>query len=1197
MANLPPDHNEPEEDLEIEEEEREEIEIEDEMNDPEIINPYKIEEGELPPPPAESDTSSDTEPEVEAQDKDENEDADILHRKVKSLAQQMFKRANTEYSTLKRLSKMDQYLDKEEKERLKKKLKVSQEEKEQMEQAFRHVVDWIRKHFGVEIPPCMDDDDVTTPNNLSFDLLLDVVVIVALSVYDKIISLYEHSLRFSLGCDRIMPPKAMSQAAIERLITQRVNAALETDRASQANAGGKEAMLTKLGAKVGRQLPEKMIFEISECTEGKKVKFATTPLRGGALTWWNSQVATRGLGAANRIPWTKMKRLMTKEFCPIKEIQRMEHELWNLKNAKRLRLISGGLTDNIRGTIIGSKPASLNEDVRMAHALMEQKAQTRTERIAEGNKRKWESSQGGNNSKNRGNNMDNTRYHQQNHQRQGNVWAMTTAPAEQGGYAGNKQLCNRCKKHHFGYCKGVCNNCGRIGHMVQDCKGKAMATGTNARLILTCYECREKGHTRNYNPKRKYPQGEEARGRAYVIKDAKKQQGPNVVTGTFLHNNHYATVLFDSGSDKSFVNTSFSHLIDINPVRLDTGYEVELADGRVASTNIILKGCTLNLVNHLFKIDLMPIELGTFDVVIGMDWLVKQDAVIVCGRILYQGLKIHQKRLSVVCGACNRERTKEEALGRCTGDSRFSRGYHQLRIREEDIPITSFRTRYRHYEFQVMPFGLTNAPAVFMDLTNRVCKPYLDKFMIVFIDDILIYSKSKEEHGDHLKTILELLKREQLYAKFSKCDFWLESIQFIGHVIDSKGIHIDPAKIEDIKNWATPTTPTELTQKNKKYEWGKDEEEAFQLLKQKLCGAPILAFPEGLKDFVVYCDASLKGFGAVLMQREKVIAYASWQLRTHEENYTTHDLELGVVVFALRLWRHYLYGTKCVVYTDHKSLQYILNQKELNMRQRRWIELLSDYDCEIRYHPGKANVVADALRQKEREPTPSGYDSMWVIVDRLTKSAHFLPVKTTDSMEKLTQLYLKEIVCRHRVPISIISDRDSKFASRFWPSLQGALGTQLDMSTAYHPEMDGQSEMTIQTLKDMLQACVIDFRGLEMIRETTEKIVQIKNWLLTARSRQKSYTDMRRRPLEFDVGDKVMLKGIHNTFHVSNLKKCLSDESLIISLDEIQLDDKLYFIEEPIEIMDIEVKKLKQSGIPIVKVRWNSRRGPEYTRT
>ncbi|GKB41862.1 putative reverse transcriptase domain-containing protein [Tanacetum coccineum] len=202
-------------------------------------------------------------------------------------------------------------------------------------------------------------------------------------------------------------------------------------------------------------------------------------------------------------------------------------------------------------------------------------------------------------------------------------------------------------------------------------------------------------------------------------------------------------------------------------------------------------------------------------------------------------------------------------------------GYHQLCIKEDGIPITTFRTRYGHFEFQVLPFGLTNTPAVFMDLMNRVCKPYLDKFVIVLIDDILVYYKDKEEHGKHLKIILELLKKERLYAKFSKCDFWLDSVQILGHVIDCNGVHVDPAKIEAIKNWAAPRTPTKLTQKDKKYEWGKEENKAFQTLKQKLCSAPILALPEGTEDFVVYCDASPTGYGAVLMQREKVIAYAS----------------------------------------------------------------------------------------------------------------------------------------------------------------------------------------------------------------------------------------------------------------------------------------------------------------------------------
>ncbi|GKE74566.1 putative reverse transcriptase domain-containing protein [Tanacetum coccineum] len=233
-------------------------------------------------------------------------------------------------------------------------------------------------------------------------------------------------------------------------------------------------------------------------------------------------------------------------------------------------------------------------------------------------------------------------------------------------------------------------------------------------------------------------------------------------------------------------------------------------------------------------------------------------------------------------------------------------GYHQLRVREEDIPKTTFRTRYRHYEFQVMPFGLINAPTVLIDLMNRVCKPYPDRFVIVFIDDILIYSKSRKEHKEHLKLILKLLNEEELHSR-------------------------DPAKIKSNQGLGCHlSTPTEICH-------------------------------EGSENFVVYCDASHKGLSVVLMKREKVIAYASRQLKVHEKNYTTHDLKLGAIVFALKMWRHYVYGMKCVVFTDHKSLQNILYQKELNMRQRRWLELLSDYDCEIQYHPGKANVVTHAL--------------------------------------------------------------------------------------------------------------------------------------------------------------------------------------------------------------------------------------------
>nr|GEX92864.1 putative reverse transcriptase domain, ribonuclease H-like domain, aspartic peptidase domain protein [Tanacetum cinerariifolium] len=240
--------------------------------------------------------------------------------------------------------------------------------------------------------------------------------------------------------------------------------------------------------------------------------------------------------------------------------------------------------------------------------------------------------------------------------------------------------------------------------------------------------------------------------------------------------------------------------------------------------------------------------------------------------------------------------------------------YHQLRVHEADIPKTAFRTRYGHYEFSVMPFGLTNAPSVFMDLMSQVCEQYLDKFIIMFIDDILIYSKSKEDHEVHLKLVLELLKKEKPCSKFSKYEFWLQKVHFLGHVVDDNDIHVDPSNIEAVKNWKVPILPSEIRS--------------------------FLGLVDGPNDFMVYCDALNQGFMCVLMQMGKLIAYASRQLKIHEKNYTTHDLELGVVVFALKNWRHYLYGTKSIIYTDHMSLQHIFDQNELNMRQRLMIPIV-----------------------------------------------------------------------------------------------------------------------------------------------------------------------------------------------------------------------------------------------------------------
>ncbi|GJU29488.1 putative reverse transcriptase domain-containing protein [Tanacetum coccineum] len=520
-------------------------------------------------------------------------------------------------------------------------------------------------------------------------------------------------------------------------------------------------------------------------------------------------------------------------------------------------------------------------------------------------------------------------------------------------------------------------------------------------------------------------------------------------------------------------------------------------------------------------------------------------------------------------------------------------GYHQLRVKDEDIPKTAFRTRYGHYEFQVMPFGLTNAPAVFMDLMNRVCKPYLDKFVIVFIDDILIYSRNKEEHANHLRIILELLKKEKLYAKFSKCDFWIHIVQFLGHLIDSQGLHVDPAKIEArfIEGFSKiAKSLTELTQKNKKYIWGEDQESAFQLLKQKLCEAPILALPEGNNNFVVYCDASYQGLGAVLMQKEKVTAYASRQLKPYEENYTTHDLELGEVVFALKIWRHYLYGTKCIVFTDHKSLQHILDQKELNMRQRRWLELLADYDCEIRYYPRKANVIADALRRKERIK-PLRVRSL-VITIHLNLPSQILKAQT----EALKEENIKAENLRGMdKAFEIRPDGTHWIKNRSWLPLFGNL-RDLIMHESYKSKyfIHPSSDKMYQDLKKLywwpnMKAIIAEY-VIKCLTCSRVKAECLKPSGLLAAPFEALYGRKCRSPVCWaKVGD-VQLTGPEIIYETT--EKISFDPNM----GELTTkDDKLNFVEEPVEIMDREVKQLKQSRIPIVKVRWNSKRGPEFT--
>ncbi|GJY92785.1 putative reverse transcriptase domain-containing protein [Tanacetum coccineum] len=715
----------------------------------------------------------------------------------------------------------------------------------------------------------------------------------------------------------------------------------------------------------------------ANCPEKYQVKYVTCTLLDGALTWWNLHKRTIRSEAAFAMSWRELMKQMTERF---QELTMMCTKIVP-EEEYRVEKFIGGLPDNIQWNVIAAEPTRLQDAVRVANNLMGQKLKGYAVRNAE-NKRRLN------------NNYENNHGQQPPFKRQ-NTGGQNVARGYMAGnnekkeYEGTLPFRNKCKLHYVGPCTIRCRKCNKIRHLTRNCKVTNSTTSTQRGQMVnqrdvTCFECGAQGHYQKDYPKIKNQNcGNKARvpdvrGKAYVLRGGDVNPGSNTVTGTFLLNDHHASMLFDSGTDRSFVSNTFSALLDITPSALDVSYAVELADVRTLKTNTVLRGCTLGLLGHPFNINLMPIELSSFDIIIGMDWLAKNHAAQKyiekgCQLFLAQVMvketedKSKEKRLEdvstvrdfsevfpedlpglppirkvefqidlVPCVALLTVKNRyplpriDDLFDQLQGSSVYSKidlrsSYHQLRVRDEDIPKTAFRTRYGHYEFQVMPFGLTNAPTVFMDLMNR---------------------------------------KEEFVRKFSKCEILSVEGTIFLDTDDSEGILDVSAKIKSIKDWESPKTPTKIRQF-----LGLAEETAFQTLKQKLCSASILALPEGSENFVVYCDASHKGLGAMLMQKEKVIAYASRQLKIHEKNYTTHDLELGAVVFALKMRRHYLYGTKYVVFTDHKSLQHILDQKDLNMRQRRWLELLSDYDSELRYHPGKANVVVDALSRKSR-PKP-----------------------------------------------------------------------------------------------------------------------------------------------------------------------------------------------------------------------------------
>nr|GEY02184.1 reverse transcriptase domain-containing protein [Tanacetum cinerariifolium] len=952
----------------------------------------------------------------------------------------------------------------------------------------------------------------------------------------------------------------MTREAVNKLIEGRVAEALEAHEAARnleplVKGGGN-------GHNFGGLMPI-----ARECTYQDFLKSQLLNFNGiegvVGLTRWFEKMEMRAIGfeAAYAMKWTKLMKMMTKVYCPRNEIQKIEAELWNL---------------TMKGNDLTAYTRRFQELVLLCTRMVLNE-EDKVERFIGG---------------------------------QNVARAYTAGKNEIKGYVGSLPYYNKCRLHHEGLCNVRYGNCKRVGHMTRDCTA-AVAPNTQRAVVgnqsgIVCYECGRPRHFKKDCPK--------LRNRNRGNKTGNKTGSNEATTKAYA---------IEGGAN-----------LDSNVVT-DTSYAIELVVEEFHKQMLSLEAyhalivCDEKIVRNPYEDEVLIIR--------GEDCDSRSKSklnIILCTKT--------QKYIQKVCQVYLAQVTSKKAEDKSE------------KKRLEDVPIVREFPKVfpddlpglppaRQVEFQI---DLVPGAAPISRTPYRLAPAEIQEFVIVFIDDILIYSKSRKEHEGNLKLILKLLKKEELYAKFSKCEFGYRRIGRFSKIarpmtkLTQKSVKFDLEEKAEVvfqllkqklgsapilalpegsENFVIARPMTKLTQKSVKFDLEEKAEVVFQLLKQKLGSAPILALPEGSENFVVYCDASHKRLVVVLMQKEKVIAYASCQLKIlsaqskakKEKNFITEDLHGminkvepradGTLCLNNQSWIS-CYGDlrALIIYESHKSKYSIhpgSNKMYQDLKKLYWwpnmkakittyvSKCLTCAKVKIEYQKPSGLLVRLEIPQQKWENitmdfvtklprTATSQDTIWVIVDRLTKSARFLPKREDDTLEKLTRQYLKEVVSRHGVPVLIIFDRDGKLTSHFWKSLHKALGTRLDMSTTYHPQTDGQSERTIQTLKDMMRVCVLNFRkGWDkhlslvefsynnsyhtiikaapfealygrkcrspicwaevgdsqltsplLIHDTTEKIVQIKSRIQAARDRQKSYADVKQKPLEFQVGDKVMLK-------------------------------------------------------------------------